>query len=156
MSVTVTIRRTRRSDAEAIAELTRTEIEHGLSPRWSPAHVAHFLKQPETNAYTLLCNGCLSGFTIARFGQQRMHLVLHAVTPSMRRRSLGGQLLQWQLDAAVTAGIVRATLEVRAGNTDAQSFYQSLSFEQYRLVPGYYANGEDAVCMHRSPLYQAS
>lgn len=85
-----------------------------------------------------------------------MHLVLHAVTPLMRRRGLGRQLLQWQIDAALVAGIVRATLEVRTTNTDAQAFYESLSFEQYRLVPCYYSNREDAICMQRSPLFQAS
>ena len=156
MSVTVTIRRTRRSDADAVAELSRTEIEHGLAPRWTPARVAHILQRPETNAYTLTCNDRLSGFTIASFGQERMHLMLHAVAPSLRRRSLGRQLLQWQIDAALVAGIVRATLEVRANNTDAQAFYHSLSFEQYRIVPCYYANREDAVRMHRSPLYQVT
>ena len=156
MSVTVTIRRTQRSDIEAIAELSRTEIEQGLTPRWTPARVAHILRQSDTNAYTLTCNDQLSGFTIASFERRRMHLVLHAVAPLIRRRGLGRQLLQWQIDAALVAGIVRATLEVRITNTDAQAFYESLSFEQYRLVPCYYSNREDAMCMHRSPLYQAS
>lgn len=129
MSTTVTIRRAIRSDAKAIAELSRTEIEHGLQQRWNAVQIAWILQRPETNAYTLLCNEQLKGFTIAGFGEAHMHLLLHAVAPSMRRRSLGRQLLQWQIDAAIVAGLAEATLEVRAGNAAAQAFYSCMAFD---------------------------
>ncbi|MFK7892931.1 MAG: GNAT family N-acetyltransferase [Granulosicoccus sp.] len=156
MSTLVTVSKTRLADANAISLLSRTQIEHGLPPRWSAKNVARVLRQSETNAYSLFCNEQLSGFTIASFGDQRMHLMLHAIAPTMLRRGLGRKLLQWQIDAALVAGITEATLEVRADNVDAQSFYQKLDFQPHKVIPRYYSNREDAVRMRRAPLYRAN
>jgi ribosomal protein S18 acetylase RimI-like enzyme len=154
MSSIATIRRAKRADAKSISDISRTEIEYGLPPRWSPSRVEYTLRRPDTNAYICHCNEQLTGFTIARFGQDQMHLLLHAVSPAMRCRGLGRQLLQWQIDAALVAGLVEASLEVRAANTVARAFYSKFCFEPYQLIPKYYFNREDAICMRRSPMYQ--
>ncbi|MFK7862424.1 MAG: GNAT family N-acetyltransferase [Granulosicoccus sp.] len=156
MSSIASIRRATRADARAISEICHTEIEYELPPRWSTLRVERTLRRPDTNAYICLCNEQLIGFTIARFGQSQMHLLLHAVSPTMRCRGLGRQLLQWQIDAATVAGLAEARLEVRAANTVARTFYRKLSFEAYQLIPRYYYNREDAICMRRSPIYRKS
>lgn len=154
MSSIASIRRAKRADSRAISRISRTEIEYGLPPRWNPLHVEQTLRRSDTNAYICLCNEQLTGFTIARFAQKHMHLLLHAVTPAMRCRGLGRQLLQWQIDAALVAGLVEARLEVRADNTVAQAFYRKLGFEAYQLIPKYYFNREDAIGMRREPIYR--
>jgi ribosomal protein S18 acetylase RimI-like enzyme len=81
-----------------------------------------------------------------------MHLVLHAISPSYRRRGLGRQLLEWQLEAAMTGGLCECTLEVRANNHAAQAFYKSSGFSVYQRLRGYYSLQEDALRMKRSPI----
>jgi len=153
MSTLATIRKATLADAQAISALSRTQIEHGLPQKWTPQNVARVLKRSDTNAYSLLCNDKLSGFTLSSFGVQHMHLILHAVTPALRRQGFGRELLQWQIDAAMVAGITTATLEVRAGNKDAQNFYQKLLFRPSTVIAGYYSSREDAIRMRRDPLF---
>ena len=48
------------------------------------------------------------------------------------------------------AGLVRHTLEVRAGNVAAQALYRKFGFEEAGVRKGYYQdNGEDAIIMWR-------
>ena len=71
-----------------------------------------------------------------------------AVHPTLRRRGLGARLVRAALDLAPAAD---ATLEVRASNDAALRLYQSCGFARVGARAGYYADGEDAVLMTRTP-----
>jgi ribosomal-protein-alanine N-acetyltransferase len=76
------------------------------------------------------------------------HISTFAVHPDWRSRGVGKVLLAAALRQAAGLGAVRAMLEVRAGNTAAQSLYCGFGFQVVGLRKGYYKNnGEDAVLM---------
>jgi len=148
----LSIRRAAASDARAISALSRLEIEYDLPANWTPIRVTRLLSQEGTNAYVLAQGSGISGFSIASFQTSSAHLVLHAVAPGLRRQGCGSQLLRWQIQAGLIAGIGRFSLEVRANNAAGLAFYTAMGFERFACTPRYYANGEDALRMQMSPL----
>ena len=148
------IRRAITGDARAFAALARSEIETGLPHGWTASRVARLLAAPDTNAYALVPGDGrgVGGFSVARLGFESGHLMLHAIAPGLRRHGFGRELLDWQVRAAITAGVSALTLEVRAGNDAARRFYAARGFQVERRLPRYYAGREDAVRMRLSPL----
>jgi len=76
------------------------------------------------------------------------HIINLAVDKRFRRRGIGGLLLKHALKKAKSLGDKKATLEVRAGNTAAQSLYRKFGFKVVAIRRKYYSdNGEDAYIM---------
>ena len=73
-----------------------------------------------------------------------------AVSPRMRRRGVARTLLARMADDARNLAATTASLEVRAGNTGAQAFYEALGFTTVGPRPRFYDNGEDALIMTAS------
>ncbi len=139
----------------AIGSLSRRQIEQGLPWTWTPSRLKKFIRLASTNAYVAHVNGEFAGFSIASLGDARAHLVLLAVEKKWRHQGVGRELLDWQLRAAQTAGLADISLEVRAGNLSAQSFYASAGFEQVRSLKRYYCGVEDAIRLRLSPIRAA-
>lgn len=73
------------------------------------------------------------------------HIVVIATHPAWRRRQLGHWLLLEMAAVVRMQGAVQLTLEVRAGNQAARTFYADLGFEEVGLRKRYYTDtGEDA------------
>jgi ribosomal-protein-alanine N-acetyltransferase len=143
------LRAAHRSEATAIASLSRLHVEHGLRWRWTPPRVRKQIEDPDTMTLVASAAGHIAGFAIMHFGDLRAHLVLIAVEPRYRRSGVGGALLRWLEASCVTAGIQDIRLEVRAGNQLAQRFYRNRGFTVMGLIPGYYDRREAAVIMER-------
>ncbi|MDI6780856.1 MAG: ribosomal protein S18-alanine N-acetyltransferase [bacterium] len=76
------------------------------------------------------------------------HIVNLAVHPEFRRQGIGGMLLKNILDMAKQKGALKATLEVRETNIQANLLYERLGFVCVALRKGYYADTkEHAVVM---------
>jgi ribosomal-protein-alanine N-acetyltransferase len=81
------------------------------------------------------------------------HITTFGVHPEWRRRGVGRQLMVHVLDLALEMRATRLTLEVRVGNTAAQSLYRGFGFEVVGRRPRYYTDdGEDALVMSTPPL----
>jgi len=90
---------------------------------------------------------------VAWFVVDELHIATIATRADHRRQGVASHVLQRALDDARERGAVRAFLEVRAGNEDAQSMYRKFGFAATGRRPGYYKdNGEDAVLMTLEPL----
>ena len=73
-----------------------------------------------------------------------------AVHPDYRKKGIGGTLLKTALSFAKQSGAEEAFLEVREGNDDAISLYESMGFKRLGIRKGYYENnGENAVVMRK-------
>ena len=71
-----------------------------------------------------------------------------AVTPERRRQGIAETLLKALLVRARARKLAFVTLEVRAGNTPAQTLYRKLGFTEVGVRRGYYEHPrEDAVLM---------
>jgi [ribosomal protein S18]-alanine N-acetyltransferase len=155
-------------DAAVLAHMCRDMIEHGLGWRWRTAEIRALINDPDT---VVLCarrrplraldplpsnpasetgpGGYIAGFGVMRYELVRAHLMLLAVRGGMRRRGIGAHLLHWLERTAVTAGIERIGLEVRALNAGARQFYRDQGYEEHEYLPRYYSGIESAFRMQR-------
>ena len=147
MGPAATVRFATRADALAIAEMSRDLIEVGLGWSWTKERVMRCLRHPDTNAIVAVREADRAGFAIMKYGDEEAHLVLLAVTPEHGRRGVGSAMVDWLEASARIAGIARITLEARAGNAAARSFYEQLGYTSTQLLPGYYIGRETSVRM---------
>jgi ribosomal protein S18 acetylase RimI-like enzyme len=67
-----------------------------------------------------------------------------ATHPILRGQGWGNRLLDWTIARAVMHGKKRLTLEADAGNSELIAWYERHAFQRTRLLPSYYAPGQDA------------
>jgi [ribosomal protein S18]-alanine N-acetyltransferase len=133
------------TDAEHIAAMSRDFIEEGLGWGWTPARVAHSIRNRATNVVIAQSGTDIAGFGIMKYLDDDAHLLLFAVKPFYRRRGVGSGLLRWLEQSATTAGIEMIFVEARESNRAARSFYQAQGYRELTVLKGYYAGRENAV-----------
>lgn len=137
-------------DIEEIAVMSRCLIEVGLRGwTWHPTRVARVLRSRETCVLAAESGGRLAGFAITEFGDTKAHISLFAVKPAHQRCGIGLAMMEWLVESALTAGIDHFTVEMRANNFAARSFYEALGFRHPQYIAGYYQNVEPAIRMRR-------
>ena len=75
------------------------------------------------------------------------HIMNIAVRPDFRKKGAGSTLIGFLLMKFREEGIMKATLEVRAGNVNAVRLYQKAGFRIAGKRKKYYDNKEDALIM---------
>jgi ribosomal-protein-alanine N-acetyltransferase len=153
------------SEAPLLAQMSRDYIEHGLNWRWQTAQIRGLIRDKESAALcartqplrqhdpigpTAYRYGDVLGFGIMTYGLETAHLMLLAVLPRARRRNIASNLLDWLEETAITAGVSRIELEVRAANTGARSFYRERGYHERDYLAGYYSGQESAFRMARN------
>jgi [ribosomal protein S18]-alanine N-acetyltransferase len=141
----VAIELARIADANAIAKMSRDEIEAGLDWKWTPQSVIRTIRDRETNVVVARKGDEIAGFAIMQYRESSAHLNLFAVAPQMRRRGIGSALLQWLEATAIVAGVSVIRMEARERNVPARSFYKSHGYQETAILPGYYQGEESAV-----------
>lgn len=90
----------------------------------------------------------IAGYIVARETAGELHVNNIAVRDQYRRRGYGSLLLGSVLDEARRKHATTAFLEVRSGNSAAQSLYQKCGFKAIARRANYYSDPpEDAVVM---------
>ena len=90
----------------------------------------------------------IAGYIVARETAGELHVNNIAVRDQYRRRGYGNLLLGRVLDEARRKQATTAFLEVRSGNSAAQSLYQKCGFKAIARRSNYYSDPtEDAVVM---------
>ena len=135
------------ADVLPIAQLSRDNIEQGLSWSWTPRRVMRSLKDSATNVVVARQAGKLGGFAIMKYADDEAHLLLLAVRPTQRRQGLGSALLAWLETTVQVAGLAGVMLEARADNRVACAFYAARGYSVIGRRDGYYEGVEDAVRM---------
>jgi ribosomal-protein-alanine N-acetyltransferase len=135
-SLELALRLARRSDAAHIAAMSRSLIEHGLRWSWTPERVAASIRDRNTHVLVACVDGQTIGFAIMRYGDEEARLDLFGVAHRYRRHGVGRRLLEWLEKCAVVAGIAHISLEVRAANIGAQSFYERMGYRAIGQLPG--------------------
>jgi ribosomal-protein-alanine N-acetyltransferase len=141
------IRLAKTRDATTIAKLSRSQIENGLSWRWKPGRVQHYIRATDSTVIVSESEKALSGFAITSFAETSAHISLLAVNPIFRRQGIATSLIRWITQSCQAAGIGCIRLEVRANNTGAIECYSNLSFQKMGIRKGYYEGREDAQLM---------
>jgi [ribosomal protein S18]-alanine N-acetyltransferase len=144
------IRLAKSGDADAIASLSRTEIEHDLSWGWTPIRVDRAIADPTINVAVAFEGGPLAGFGIMEYQDEVAHLLLFAVRPGLRRRGIGSAILAWLEKVAFDAGLVCFRVESRQDNLPALAFYRKHGYRQRATVLGMYEGSEDGVRLEKT------
>ena len=141
----------RLSDARAIAQISRSEIEAGLTWRWRPGSIVSCIRAEDSCVVVAREGDRIVGFAVMtfRFEERAAHLVLLAVIPARRRAGLATKLMRWLEMIALRGGIERLQLEVRASAHEAQSFYARMGYRGGRRLPSYYDGREDALRLEK-------
>ncbi len=115
---------------------------------WTRAVWERELTDPGRTHVVALADGVLVGHAGTMRVLDEIHITTVAVTPDRRGEGIASELLLNLLDSAVAAGIVSATLEVRAANRDVQRLYSRFGFVPAGVRRGYYSNpADDAIIM---------
>jgi ribosomal-protein-alanine N-acetyltransferase len=145
-----TVRLATRSDAPAIARLSRDRIEQGLGWSWTAPRVLRSILDRATNVVVAQGQGDdaparMLGFGIMKYHDDEAHLLLLAVHPQAVRRGVGAGLVNWLEQTALVAGVGQVYLEARLDNADARAFYARLGYREIQTLPGYYDGREACV-----------
>ena len=120
---------------------------------YSRAELHYFLHHPRSDSFIAEENGRIAGFCIVDWkleaGRRIGHFITIDVAPEQRRAGLGRRLMQTGEQHLAARGSVAITLEVATGNIAAQAFYESMGYAQTGRIPGYYADGGDALVMRK-------
>ena len=95
-------------------------------------------------------DGAVIAYGVAALGAGEAHILNLCVSPQLRGRHVGRQMLMLLIERARQAGMGDAFLEVRPSNPLALALYQSVGFVQIGRRKGYYQaeNGrEDALVL---------
>lgn len=138
-----------RSDAPALALMSRDLIETGLGWTYRPDRMAGLIRNPDATVLVARDGPRTAGFAVMAFGNERARLVLLAVHPADRRRGIAQRMLDWLVESAATAGMASIHVELRAGNAAAYALYEGTGFAETFRLAGYYRGRETAVRMLR-------
>ncbi|WP_459193076.1 ribosomal protein S18-alanine N-acetyltransferase [Halosimplex sp. J119] len=98
-------------------------------------------------------DGRVVGYVVAdvvpNHGEGLGHVKDIAVAEERRSEGIGRRLLQRALTALAAQNVGAVKLEVRESNDTAMELYRGFGFVHRSTLPGYYANGEDALVMVR-------
>ena len=93
----------------------------------------------------------LLGFAVLGPCNRGVELANIAVLSEYRRRGIGSQLLIGVSEVALSLGHSKLHLHVRVSHEETHILYEKFAFTGLFVVPGYYADGEDALLME-APL----
>ncbi len=90
-------------------------------------------------------NGQVVAFVAAvPTGSKVARVLMLAVTPKCRRRSIGRRLMEGLYISCRVRGVDTIVLEVRKSNKEALAFYERQGFSVFGEMKQFYSNGEDA------------
>ena len=99
-------------------------------------------------------DGEIAGFCVVDWklesGRKVGHFITIDVAPELRRMGLGRLLMLAAEEQLAAGGCIAMTLEVATDNLGAQAFYETLGYSKTGRIPGYYADGTEALVMRRS------
>ena len=134
----------REEDLEAVLSIESASF----SRPWTRAH---FLEEISSTlghpTVALLPDGTVAGYLCLKQVLDEAEILDVAVSPVSRGMGIGRFLVQHALESARERGAQLVWLEVRVGNREAISLYESVGFRETARRKGYYDGGEDAIVM---------
>jgi len=129
------------------------ELERVAQPApWSQALFEAELSLPHSRLTVAECYDRVAGYLCAWEVAGDLEIQNVVTDPTLRRQGVASALLEELLEYACRKGMQRLLLEVRCGNQGAIALYRRYGFTECGVRRGYYADGEDALLMERSPV----
>lgn len=112
---------------------------------WSETAFANDLRQAGRSWWMAVRDGVLEGYAGALIVDGDAQVLKVASAPAARRRGIASRLMLRVLEDARNLAARTCSLEVRASNAGAISFYEALGMECIGRRPRYYSDREDAL-----------
>lgn len=140
-----TIRAAERRDVPELLVIEETQFPEP----WSRAMLLDEITNTETRRYTVAVEGKrIVGYLGVMFVMDELHVNTLGTLEGEEGRGIATSLLNDAWGAARERGILRATLEVAASNTRAQSLYFRFGFKPVGVRKNYYERTrEDALIL---------
>ena len=120
---------------------------------YTRAELQFFVRHPRSTTTVAEAGGLVAGFCVVDWklesGREVGHFITIDVAPERRRNGLGRLLMQTGEAQLAGMGCIAITLEVAVNNAGAQAFYGYLGYQQTGRIPGYYADGTNALVMRK-------
>jgi ribosomal-protein-alanine N-acetyltransferase len=121
---------------------------------YSRAELEYFVRHPRSTTTIAEAGGQVAAFCVVDWklesGRKVGHFITIDVSPEQRRIGLGRLLMQAGEAELAGMGCIAITLEVAANNGGAQMFYERLGYQPTGRIPGYYADGTDALVLRKA------
>lgn len=140
-------------DAAHAADVACLEQEVMGSDAWSAASVEDELPRKDRTWWAAFDGERLAGYCGGWIVDGQVQILKIATHPAYRRRGIAAELIALVADDARNLGASTMSLEVRASNAGAQTFYERMGLHAVGTRPRYYSDREDAVIME-GPLPQ--
>lgn len=132
------------ADLDAVDEIER----HSFRTPWPAKVFAEELNREWARVDVARQRGRVVGFVDYWLVHDEIHLLAIASHPDVRRRGIGGRLLDHLLALGRDRKFALITLEVRRSNLPAIALYERAGFATVGVRPRYYAeDNEDALVM---------
>jgi ribosomal-protein-alanine N-acetyltransferase len=143
----VTIRPAVAADFDALLKMDQECFPEGVS--YDAKELSYFISHTGTETIVLEEDGTVVAFLMVEIHaySKSATLITLDVQEHFRRKGYAAQLLQRAEALLQAQGIQKCILQVDVGNQAALSFYRTRGFEKVRMLPKYYANGNDAYLM---------
>ena len=120
---------------------------------YSRAELEYFVRHPRSTTTIAESGGQIAGFCVVDWklesGRRIGHFITIDIAPEMRRNGLGRLLMRAGEADLAGMGSVAITLEVATNNGGALAFYDRLGYQPTGRIPGYYADGTDALVLRK-------
>jgi ribosomal-protein-alanine N-acetyltransferase len=121
---------------------------------YSRTELEYFVRHPRSDTTIAEYVGEIAGFCVVDWklesGRKVGHFITIDVSPERRRVGLGRLLMQVGEVGLAGIGCIAITLEVATNNDGAQAFYERLGYQPTGRIPGYYADGTDALVLRKT------
>lgn len=103
----------------------------------------------ETDLFLVAESSVVVGYIVTYVFNEVAHIISIAIDPAYRRKGIGKMLIEYTFDR-LKGRVKYMQLEVKVSNMDAIRFWEKLSFSAAGIIPNYYIDGSDALCMGKS------
>lgn len=121
---------------------------------YSRAELQYFVRHPRSTTVVAERDGQIAGFCVVDWkqeaGRKLGHFITIDVAPEVRRNGLGRLLMRAGERELAAMGCFAIALEVAVNNDDAHAFYERLGYRETGRIPGYYADGTDALVLRKA------
>lgn len=140
----ITLRRMRGGDLDSVLR-----IETASFPRpWSRKHFEDEMTAPGSHPVVAETDDLpVAGYLCLKQVLDEAEILDVAVDSGARGRGVGRALVRWAASFCRAHGVAVLALEVRVGNLEAISLYESMGFREVGRRRKYYENGDDAILM---------
>lgn len=144
--MTLVVREATERDIDAVSQIEQASF----SDPWPRAGFEPLLRAPRC-LFVVADSGegePVAGYSIARWVEDEAELLNIAVSNPQRGKGIGGELLDFAVQALEERGIRHIFLEVRDSNAAARALYQSRGFRELSRRTAYYRKPtEDAIVL---------